>query len=182
MTKAQLRERLISQRKLLDNAVIRKESGKVFDKVRTISGFGSFRRVLTYIPINNEVDTKAINDYLRGVGAELYLPAFDNTRWVISKWAFHKLVLGQYGTRQPSEIDKLDGKLLDVALVPCVAFSEKGHRLGYGKGVYDRLLWGLDTLRIGLAYNFQKADQIRAQDHDIVMDFIVTGEKVFKII
>ena len=54
-------------------------------------------------------------------------------------------------------------------------------RLGYGKGVFDKLLSKSKALRIGLAYDFQIVDEIPQEKHDLVMDLVVTEERVIRL-
>ncbi|MBI3341770.1 5-formyltetrahydrofolate cyclo-ligase, partial [Candidatus Curtissbacteria bacterium] len=68
----------------------------------------------------------------------------------------------------------------DVVAVPSLAFDIHGYRLGYGKGVYDQLLNGSKTIRVGLAYDFQIMDKLPNEPHDLRMNFVVTEKKVYK--
>ena len=57
-----------------------------------------------------------------------------------------------------------------------------GVRLGYGKGVFDRLLADSKALRVGLAYDFQIVDELPREKHDLVMDLVVTEKRIIKTI
>ena len=63
---------------------------------------------------------------------------------------------------------------LDLALVPGLGFDARGHRLGRGKGHYDRLLAGFGGRKIGVAFDFQIMAEVPCEAHDIVLDDIVT--------
>ena len=65
----------------------------------------------------------------------------------------------------------------DVVVVPCVGFTEAGHRLGYGGGYYDRWLAGQrQVVAVGVAWSFAEVDlaTFAAQPHDIPLAFVVT--------
>ncbi|MHA1744157.1 MAG: 5-formyltetrahydrofolate cyclo-ligase, partial [Candidatus Heimdallarchaeota archaeon] len=69
---------------------------------------------------------------------------------------------------------------------PGVAFDLRGHRLGYGKGYYDRLLrevssLGRGALFIGLAYEFQVLDKIPHGSDDVPVHKIVTEKRVINV-
>jgi 5-formyltetrahydrofolate cyclo-ligase len=70
----------------------------------------------------------------------------------------------------------LSGATVDFMLVPGVAFTTNGARLGYGGGFYDRLLASLDgrTVRIAAAFQLQIVDQLPEGPHDQRVDQVVT--------
>lgn len=66
--------------------------------------------------------------------------------------------------------------LIDMALIPGVAFDEKGQRLGRGRGYYDRLLAHphfSNIPLIGLAYRFQQINQVPCESHDLKMTEVI---------
>ena len=65
-------------------------------------------------------------------------------------------------------------------MVPGVAFDLYGHRIGFGKGYYDRYLAALQRLPVlvGLCHDFQVCDELPAEGHDVRMDFVVTESRV----
>lgn len=66
---------------------------------------------------------------------------------------------------------------IDLAIIPGIAFDLNGHRVGYGKGYFDKLNKHLKCKKIALAYSFQIIDNIPAEKHDVKMDFIITEKK-----
>ncbi len=70
---------------------------------------------------------------------------------------------------------------IDVWLVPGVAFSRDGKRLGRGKGYYDSTLEKrrADSVTIGIAFELQILDDVATEPHDVTMDFIATERGVF---
>jgi 5-formyltetrahydrofolate cyclo-ligase len=65
----------------------------------------------------------------------------------------------------------------DVVIVPGVAFDRRGHRLGYGRGYYDRALAACPSARrIGLCHFFQLVDALPEEAHDEPVDYIVTPD------
>jgi len=53
-------------------------------------------------------------------------------------------------------------------------------RLGYGKGVYDRLLSKSNALKIGLSYDFQVLEKLPKEKHDLEIDILVTEARILR--
>ncbi len=71
---------------------------------------------------------------------------------------------------------------IDAVLVPLLCFDERGFRVGYGMGFYDRFLSGCRTncLKIGLTYFAPTAEISDAQNFDVRLDFCITPKKNWK--
>lgn len=71
----------------------------------------------------------------------------------------------------------------NIVIVPLLAFDNRGHRLGFGGGFYDRTLAVLhgnsDILTIGVAYDFQQVKEIPSEPHDQKLDCVITETRVF---
>ena len=68
---------------------------------------------------------------------------------------------------------------LDLVLVPGIAFDRGGWRIGFGAGLYDRFLAGVDAPRVALAFSLQILDPLPVESHDEPVDWIVTeGETI----
>ncbi len=65
---------------------------------------------------------------------------------------------------------------IEFALVPGLAFDERGGRLGYGGGFYDRLLAGLQAVRVTAAFSMQVVEAVPMSEHDQYVDLIVTED------
>jgi 5-formyltetrahydrofolate cyclo-ligase len=64
-------------------------------------------------------------------------------------------------------------------IIPLLAFDERGYRVGYGKGFYDRFLQGLTTLKVGVSF-FESGDDIEdVNEHDVQMDLCITPHRVY---
>jgi 5-formyltetrahydrofolate cyclo-ligase len=99
-----------------------------------------------------------------------------------------ELVVGKWKIMQPpqerlSEADRLvEPDELDVIVVPGVAFSRRGGRMGNGQGYYDRLLvrTRADCPLVGLCYECQLFDELIVAPHDVFMDLVVTELAVYR--
>ena len=109
---------------------------------------------------------------------------FPQSRWVYPKVhgsllsfhqprGFHK---NSWGIEEPTQDSpKVELHQIDSILVPGIVFDTQGHRLGSGKGFYDRALDQYQGLKVGIAYARQiSAHPLPAEDHDIPVEYIVT--------
>ena len=87
---------------------------------------------------------------------------------------------GRFGIYEPKKSCPIvDTSTIDCILVPGVAFTKKGARLGFGAGIYDSLLNGYKGIKVGCAYSFQIVSQIPQNDQDVTMDYVMTNiEKI----
>ncbi|MDR0423363.1 MAG: 5-formyltetrahydrofolate cyclo-ligase [Rickettsiales bacterium] len=72
-------------------------------------------------------------------------------------------------------------KIPEIVFVPCVAVSLNGDRVGYGKAYYDKYLSNINCLKICVAFEFQIFNSIKADNHDIKMDYILTEERFLPV-
>lgn len=64
---------------------------------------------------------------------------------------------------------------IELAIVPGIAFDRGNHRMGRGKGYYDKLLPGLTAYKIGVGFDFQLLDHIPVTEYDIPVDEVIVG-------
>ena len=69
---------------------------------------------------------------------------------------------------------------LSGIFVPALAFHADGHRLGRGKGFYDRTLADFTGPKVGICFQFNILESVPTESHDVGMDFIVTDEKIIQ--
>lgn len=184
-TKTELRQHILKKRLPLTDQQVANLSSKITRKVLGLKEFKNSRIFAIYLPIHNEVETKSIIDHLLKNKRNIYLPTFDQKTndYKLSKFStWQNLVSGPYEILQPNDTESISPLSVDVALIPGVAFSKSGVRLGYGKGVYDRLFHNAKALKIGLAYQFQIIDEIPKEEHDLLMDVVVTEDSDLRFI
>lgn len=86
---------------------------------------------------------------------------------------------GAYQIREPLSNQLCQKEDIDVIVVPLVGFDENLHRLGHGKGYYDRYLQDIKALKIGVGYEVQKLDFIENDQYDIPLDMIISEERIY---
>ena len=92
-----------------------------------------------------------------------------------------KLTLSPYGIPEPVDGLEVPPQKIDVVFVPLLAFDGKGHRVGYGKGFYDRFLADCrkDVLAVGLSFFEAEEAYITHNETDVPLDFCVTPKRVY---
>lgn len=88
---------------------------------------------------------------------------------------------GAYDIREPLSNHYCDAKDIDVIIVPLVGFDEQLHRIGHGKGYYDRYLQQCNALKIGVGYEIQKLDTIIVDEHDIPLDMMISEKQIYQL-
>ena len=139
------------------------------------------KTVLAYYSLPDEVCTHQLLDDLVAEGKTVLLPkVLDATTMELRLYTGpHDLAPGPFGIMEPSGSPySLSSGIpsIDVALIPGVAFDAEGHRLGRGRGYYDRFLRTMRTVpfvRIGLCFDFQKVESVPSDAHDIPVDLVI---------
>ena len=135
--------------------------------------------VLAFAPLPDEVDIWPLVETALGTGKSVAIPRFSSaTRTytaAIVRDLHTDLRRGEFGIREPCPAcAELSLSRLDLVLVPGVAFDVHGHRLGRGKGYYDRLLADVRGVKCGVAFDQQVADEVPTGPQDVGVDYIVT--------
>ena len=134
--------------------------------------------IVAYYSLNDEVCTHSLIDELLAAGKTVYLPkVVSDEEMVLCHYTGpNSLQQGAFGIMEPVGAPISTNTTIDVVLVPGMAFDDKGHRLGRGKGYYDRFLSTLANPRprlIGVCFDFQKVDFVPTEPCDISVDVVV---------
>lgn len=186
MDKKKLRERIKNQRDALPDKIREEKSQRIAHRFLSLPEFQSARCIMCYVTFQSEVDTIPIIESSLNQRKMVTVPLAEKThrRLLISEVRDinRELVPGSYGIREPAENFRriISSRLLDLMIIPGVAFDFHGNRLGYGGGYYDRLLKTLSSgvPLIALAYDLQVVEEIPAKHHDIKVYKIVTESRL----
>lgn len=142
--------------------------------------------VSAYWPLPGELDPRPSFFALGKRGASLALP---RTVAEDQPLAFHtwqqqdRLIEGRFKVMEPaSDTAKVKP---EIVLVPLLAFDRQCHRLGHGKGYYDRTLEDLrsqnsELLAIGVAFAAQEVESVPTDAYDQILDLVITEEAVHR--
>ncbi|MFC2174363.1 5-formyltetrahydrofolate cyclo-ligase [archaeon] len=154
------------------------KSSEIAERLFEQPEYKQAKKILLYFSIGSEVDTcRILKDALET--KEVYLPYVDGDRMGFSRVkSLRDLEPGEYGIPEPVNKEENNPEIIDLVIVPGIAFDETGHRVGYGGGYYDRFLPMAKANTIALAYDVQVIKDIPAEHHDQPVKKIVTEKRV----
>ncbi len=186
--KKEIRKAMIDQRKSLTSEEIRRKSLEIFHQLQSIKHYKNARKLMTYVPFQDEIHTTLlIADFLEK-NRNVYIPVTQpkEKRIIVSELLDidKDLEPGHFGVLEPtaSTLRPIDPQLIDLVIVPGLAFTKGGYRIGYGGGYYDRFLPTLEQehVTIALAMDFQIVDSLPIDHYDIPVDLIVTESQIIE--
>ncbi|MGB7068724.1 MAG: 5-formyltetrahydrofolate cyclo-ligase [Pyrinomonadaceae bacterium] len=188
MTKSDLRNVVLAKQRSLSAAERFSKSQAIADRFFETIDLDAIKLLHCFIPIDrfNEVDTLLIfhriwKDFPL---IQTVVPCIQFDTGSMENVRFSSktdLVENKWGIREPDITEPVASDKIDLVLVPLLCFDSDGHRVGYGKGFYDRFLIRCrpDCLKIGLSY-FQPVERIEdAGEHDMKLNLCVTPERIF---
>ena len=156
-------------------------SNKIRDNLRKIDFYRKAESIGVYYSIGSEVQTHDLIQEFFNHGKEFALPRVEKNDLIFKKISSLKdLEPGSFGVLEPKEKCETV-KNLDVLLVPSIALTREGYRLGYGFGFYDRYLHGKKSKKIGLSYAKNVLKTFPHDSHDVRMDCLVTEDEVIYV-
>ena len=184
-SKAELRHEMIARRKCIPAQQRQCEQMDLYlrlSKKVIFDADDSSRegKVAVYQPTKYEFDVTLVFRMLKRFGWRLFTPCWQEMikTYVMGEMSSEtELVPGPRGILQPKEFVPVDPGAIDVWLVPGLAFTKDGKRLGYGGGWYDRLLAAArpDARIIGVGFSCQLVDELPVEAHDRRMTEVVIG-------
>lgn len=188
MRKADLRRQVLQQRRALLPAEVQRRSQRIADLFFAHFPLQAGQTVHVFLPIikNNEVNTWLIIERLRLEYPEVRVavPVTDVMQNTLTHHHLTNeaiLVENAWGIPEPQNAQLILAPEVDVVLIPLLAFDKSGHRVGYGKGFYDRFLAGCRpaVLKIGLSLEPPVESIIDPNPFDVPLDAVVMPEGVW---
>ena len=139
------------------------------------------KTILFYASLPGEVDTFAMIRKAIELQKQVALPVvLRQQRKLIPTLTdgMEDLSLSTYGIHEPKRHPDREISLeaIDAVVVPALAFDRANNRLGRGKGYYDRFLKDLPSaVTVGIAFDFQIADRLPTEDHDVAVHHVIAG-------
>jgi len=198
MNKQELRKEIRKRKRQYSQAQLGELSLSAISALRNHPKVREAKTILLYDSLPDEVNTHEWMDELVAEGKQVLLPVVvDDENMILSAYTGrHDLAEGSFHIMEP--IGKVFPEErypeIEVAIIPGMSFDDLGHRLGRGKGYYDRFLKKIQSqieelskesnkesykksnkelYKIGVCFGFQKEKSIPSESHDIVMDEVI---------
>ncbi len=174
MPKAELRRAIRTLKRQYSKTQLAEMSLEIVEKLLAHPQVRNSHTILLYSPLPDEVDVSPMLDVLRDKRLLLPKVTGDTSMELRLYTGADCLSAGAFGIMEPTGEVFSDYQSIDLAIVPGMAFDRECHRLGRGKGYYDRLLAQLPNIyKIGVCFSFQLVEAIPTDATDIPMNEIV---------
>ncbi|MGA2665804.1 MAG: 5-formyltetrahydrofolate cyclo-ligase [Nitrososphaerales archaeon] len=182
--KSRLRQEALEARRAIRPDVLLRLSRAVEANLASWEAYGRSSLLAAYVSKDDEVQTRELIARALAEGKRVAVPlvdgAIDGLRFV-EIHGVGDLAPGRFGILEPRSdagpTVPLSGS--DLVLVPLVAWDERGHRIGYGRGYYDRALAGRGrSLAVGLALESQRVARVPEGPGEGPLDAVVTESRV----
>ncbi|WP_337844368.1 5-formyltetrahydrofolate cyclo-ligase [Thermus sp.] len=170
MDKAALRKKAKALWRTLDRKAL---SEAVLEVLLPWIRAGGFGDILLYHPLPHELDLLPL---LERYPARYYLPKVAGEGLTVHP--FGPLLPGPFGPLEPTT-PPVDPRVLDLVVVPGLAFDRQGYRLGHGQGYYDRFLKGVRATTLGVVPEALLFPRLPRDPWDRRVDFLATEKGVF---
>ena len=186
VTKIGVREQIAAYYQTASPQMLVDKTRLVEERLFEFANFLESRIVLLYINRPFEIDTNHIVTKTAEMGKIVVLPLFrpENKPTLLYKVDNPETDLKADSTGRlapdPSRCREVPKDVLDIALIPGLAFDEKGGRVGTGTGAYDRLIPELaqTARKVALTTEAQMVPMIPMENHDKYVDIVITEDRV----
>ena len=184
--KQEIRDNIATILENLSDKEIAKKTKQIEDNLFEFANFLESKIVLLYVNNKTEVPSRDIIKKCFGFDKIVILPAFDIKTYEMKLMKVdgldNGLITGPRGILEPdvNRCKVVPVDCVDLAIIPGVAFDEKGGRIGTGEGYYDRFIPKLSvtTRKVAIALECQIIQQVPLESHDKYVDIIITEERI----
>lgn len=176
--KSQLRKAMLLRRQAIAEDELKRHEPAIIKHILALPCYGNASSMALYMPIRGEVSLLSLwQPELR----KILFPKVSGDNLAFSSAASVKdFRQGAYGILEPISHRNMELNEIDLIFVPGVAFDRYGHRLGYGKGYYDRLIERCpDTTFIGVCLDEFYLEKLPVDPWDALVDFVVTQAGIY---
>lgn len=182
LNKNELRQKYRAIRDSFGEEFIEKTSKSACENLAKCEDFIHADTILLYYPIQNEISPLPIFELCLKNGKSIAFPVCqEKSATLIFKkiTTLNDLSPSTFGLFEPNEnCETIIPNKNSLCVVPAIVFSRDGHRLGYGKGYYDRFLENFEGKSTGFSYSMLLIDSIPHCKHDIPLNMIITESEV----
>ncbi len=186
MTKKELRIKYKARRQELTLDEVEEKSLAIANRLLGLDVWGkTYYHLFLSMENQKEVHTDVVLNILCGKDKEVVVSRSDFEACTMVHYLLTdntRLALSPYGIPEPVEGLEVPSAKIDVVFVPLLAFDSNGHRVGYGKGFYDRFLGECrpDVIKVGLSFFEAEDGEIPHNETDIRLDYCVTPDRMYR--
>ena len=175
ISKSELRKKIRAEARNPDSEYRKNASSVIQSKVIESVEFLNSESVFIYVSTDSEPETGLIIRKALEAGKNVYVPKCTGKTEMkaVRIESTDELVSGYMGIKEPAH-DGPTADRIDLSVIPCMAASSDGARLGHGAGFYDRFLSNTDTFKMCLCFGRNIYDDIPMSENDIKMDKVIT--------
>lgn len=176
--KKELRKRLAEEKKRHKADELKQLSDVIFGFLENLPVFQKAKVVLLYHSLPDEVQTHLfIEKWYKE--KEIILPVVQGDELELRAYTSpQETAVGAFGIVEPQGKRVVEYDRIDLAIIPGVGFDANRHRLGRGKGYYDKLLPCIAAPKIGVCFPFQVVELVPTDRHDVSMDWVMSDKGV----
>ena len=185
MLKNKVRNLVFNKRKLYTDNFINQNSSLIKNNLFSCFDFSKIKILHIFLPIieKHEIDTFLIINEInvKYPHIKIIVPVVDfGNKILLHKYYNSSLSKNKYGILEPINSEIFTNlNLIDIILIPLLAFDIEGNRIGYGGGYYDKFLINCKGKKVGLSFE-EQVDLIKdINEFDIKLDYCVTPKNVY---
>ena len=173
--KKKLRKKLLQILNNLSDEYVKDSSDNIFSKLIKTREYNKAKVIFIYLSKDKEVQTKKIIEDAWSTNKIVLVPYIfeDGKMHPVQINNFDNLKRNKYNILEPKELKIYDKNDIDLIILPCISANNKGERLGYGGGYYDRFLEKSNSRTICLCHEKLVAEDILMTDKDIYIDIVI---------
>ena len=173
--KDEIRKKMLLIRR---NILKKQELSKIIcNKIIKLDIYQRSQVIALYKAMNDEVDIDYLIKYSLENKKTILLPRVCDDKLVFYKIDYNtKYVRSHFGVLEPIDDANIYLGPIDLIICPGVSFDIYNHRLGYGKGYYDRFLKDKNIYKIGVSFSEQIVPLLPSNNLDIKMDLVITDK------
>lgn len=177
--KAALRKELISRRREMDKGYRKELDEKIYNNIKSVKDILSFGSYLIYASSEIEVDTRSFISFLLSENKTVAVPkCIGKEMKFLTVSSLDTLVKSRFGVDEPSDGTEITDFRNSLCITPALSFDEKGYRLGYGGGFYDRFFQNYNGLKLGICYE-EFCGNVPVGEYDLPVDAVITEKGFF---
>ncbi len=186
--KHMIRKQIIKSRQELTYEQWLQKSYDIFNHIRTLSEIHNSQNIMAFMDFKKEVYMHPLLEHILSLRKNLTIPRVKKNNPILELCNIKNLdnmKISSLGIREPldSHTDFTKPSDIDLVIIPGVAFTKRGERLGYGGGYYDRIipLMSKNPPIIAPAFDLQIIDSLPVENHDQKVNKIITESQIITI-